>query len=74
MGMDDESRRSYARGLALFSSILGDLIGYTGAGVFLGWAAHRLLGISTAWMILSGGIGMAVSFFRIYQRSLNRKA
>jgi F0F1-type ATP synthase assembly protein I len=69
--MDDETRKTYFRGLALFSSILADLIGYTGAGVLLGWALAKWARFSSTAMIVFGALGLGFAFFRIYQRAEN---
>lgn len=67
--MDEETRKTYFRGLALFSSILADLIGYTGAGVLLGWLLTKWSGVSSLAILFLGAIGLGFAFFRIHQKA-----
>lgn len=54
------------RKLGLFGIILGDLIGFTGAGIALGYLAWTKWG-APGWVVgVTGGVGMAIGFYRIY--------
>ena len=55
----------WAKNLGLFSIIIGEIIGYTGAGVGIGYAAHHFAG-GPVWLMAPGGvIGLALAFWQI---------
>jgi hypothetical protein len=59
----------WLRKLGLVSVVLGDLLGYTGAGMGIGYLAWKKLS-TPAWVIaLSAGAGLVLAFYRIYQIS-----
>jgi F0F1-type ATP synthase assembly protein I len=56
-----------ARQLGLLSVISGILIGYTGAGVGLGYLAFAKLGFPYLTLVITGLIGFGLAMVRIYQ-------
>jgi F0F1-type ATP synthase assembly protein I len=58
------------RSLGYFSVVLGDLIGFTGAGVGLGFLAWKKLG-APQWVILPTSlVGLTLAFYQLYRRML----
>ena len=55
--------------LGLFAVIVSDLIGYTGAGVGLGYLAWSKWNAPFWVMIVTSMAGLSLAFYRIYQIS-----
>ena len=64
-----DDRNPILRDFALFGLIVSDLLGYTGAGLAIGWWLWKKQG--APWVVLPilaiAGLGLAM--FRIYKRS-----
>ena len=55
--------------IGLFSIIVADLLGYSGAGVAIGYLAWKKWG-SPWWVLpLTGMIGLALAFYQLYRVS-----
>jgi F0F1-type ATP synthase assembly protein I len=65
----DPSRPPWARSLGLFSVIIADLVGYTGAGVGIGYLAWKKLGAPSWVLVVTSLAGLSLAMFRLYQRS-----
>ena len=65
----EDDRSPILRDLALFGLIVSELLGYTGAGIAIGWWFWKKQG--APWWVLLGlaGAGLVLAMFRIYQRS-----
>ncbi|NBU20568.1 hypothetical protein EBS43_03995 [bacterium] len=55
--------------LGLLTVIVGDLLGYTGAGVGLGYLAWQKLKLPWWVLLVSTLAGLFLAFFRIYEIS-----
>ncbi|MEK6579585.1 MAG: hypothetical protein AABZ55_10200 [Bdellovibrionota bacterium] len=65
----DALRRNWMKSLGLFSIIIGDLIGFTGAGIGVGYLAMKKLEMP-GWVLLFTSItGLGVAMFRLYRFS-----
>lgn len=58
------------RSFGLFSIIVADLAGYTGAGIGLGYLLWKKLGWPWWVIIITTNAGLALAMFRIYKLSL----
>jgi hypothetical protein len=73
--VDDKQRQEpeggspILRDFALFGLIVADLMGYTGAGIALGWGLWKKLGAPSWVLLLTTGAGLVVAMVRVYQRS-----
>lgn len=65
----NNDRKKWVRTVGLFSVIVTDLIGYTGAGIGLGYLAWSKWGAPWWVLLLSSMAGLIVAFYRLYQRS-----
>ena len=66
---DDKSPNPILRDFALFGLIVSDLLGYTGAGIVIGWWLWKKLGFPFWVILLTSGVGLTGAMMRIYQRS-----
>ena len=66
---EKDSKPSWMVDLGMFAVIIGDVIGYTGAGVFLGWLAWKKLGWPWWTLLVTSLGGLALAFYRIYRMS-----
>ena len=64
-----DGSNAWVRQLGLFSVIVGDLVGYTGAGVALGYLAQTKLHFSWWVMPITSLVGLCLSMYRIYLRT-----
>jgi F0F1-type ATP synthase assembly protein I len=64
---DQESKAKWLRGIGLLSIIVGDLVGFTGAGLGLGYLAWTKLHTSVWAMVLGGLVGLTLSMVKLYQ-------
>lgn len=60
---------SQLRKFGLFGIILGDLVGFTGAGIALGYFAWSKWGAPWWVLLLTSLSGLSFSFYRLYQIS-----
>lgn len=67
-----EPDSSIARTLGLFSVIVADLVGYTGAGVGLGYLVTTKWGFPWWTMLVTSITGLVLGMYRVYQ--LSKKA
>ena len=65
---DEQSkdRRNWAKGLGLFSAITADLIGYTGAGIAVGYWLWKKAGFPWWVLPIFSSAGLALAFYRLY--------
>jgi len=62
-----QTKAKWLRGIGLLSIIVGDLVGFTGAGLGLGYLAWTKLH-APWWVLLLGGLtGLTLSMLRLYQ-------
>jgi hypothetical protein len=69
-----EDQTSWARSLGYFSIIIGEILGFSGAGIGIGYLAWSKWGAPWWVLLLCGMAGLAVSFYRLYrmtQRDVN---
>lgn len=72
----DSDDSNWMRSLGYFSIILGDIAGYTGAGVGLGYLAWKKWNAPWWVLLLSSMAGLALAFYRLYRltvRDVDRK-
>jgi len=64
-----DSMKGWARGLGLFSMIIGDLVGIPLAGAAIGYGLWKKL--AAPWWVLPifGVAGLVLAFYRLYQVS-----
>jgi len=55
--------------IGLLSFIVGDLLGYTGAGVGLGYLAWKKLNFPWWVLLITSLLGLVLAFIKIYQIS-----
>lgn len=55
------------RKLGLFAVIVGDLLGYTGAGVGLGYFAWSRWGAPWWVLLLTTSLGLILAFYQLYR-------
>lgn len=67
MSEDNDKDRQQLRKLGLLSVIVVDLLGYTGAGIALGWVAYAKWGAPWWCLLLGSSAGLTVSMVRLYQ-------
>lgn len=67
--MEPSDRREWVRGLALLAWISWEVLGWSAIGVGMGYLGHRMLGTPEWAMVLTGAMGLAVAFWRIYKAS-----
>ena len=65
----DQKPEAMLRKFGLFAVIIGDLVGFTGAGVALGFWAWSKWGAPWWVMLLSSLFGMSCAFYKIYRMS-----
>ena len=61
--------REWVRSLAMFSVIIGELIGYTGGGILLGYGLARYAGAPRWIMAVTGVAALVLAFRQIYRMS-----
>jgi F0F1-type ATP synthase assembly protein I len=62
-----ETEKGWAKSLGLFALIIGDLIGYTGAGIGLGYLAWAKAGAPWWVLLLFSIAGLAMAMVRLYR-------
>ncbi len=65
-----DQNRTWVKNLGLFGAILGDLIGFTGAGVGIGYWAWKKWGAPWWVPLLSSMAGLTVAMWRLYRMSI----
>lgn len=65
----EKQNREWVRTLGIFSVIVTDLVGYTGAGVAVGYFAWKKWGAPWWVVLLSSLAGLALAMYRVYQVS-----
>lgn len=66
---EDDSQRRWLRSLGLFSIIVSELLGFTGAGIGLGYLAWKKLGAPVWTVMILGMVGLGISMFRLNRMS-----
>ena len=69
---ESETRAPWVKDLGLLGVIVGDMIGYSGAGVGLGWLAYRKWGAPWWVLLLTSLAGLVLAFYRIYQMTVDK--
>ena len=69
MTPEPDDRNPIVRDFALFGLIVGDLLGYTGAGIAIGWWLWKKQGAPFGVLVVLALIGLSAAMFRIYKRS-----
>ena len=67
-GQKDLGQPAWARDLALFSIILGDLIGFTGGGIAIGYWAWKNWAFPWWFLVVMALLGLVTAMFRLNQR------
>lgn len=65
----DRDRRRLIRNIGLLSVIVTDLLGYTGAGLGLGYLAWKKWGVPWWIVPLTTMLGLSLAMYRLYQIS-----
>lgn len=63
----NDSRPEWVRNLGLFSVIVVDLIGYTGAGIALGYLVWKKWNAPWWVLLLTSLAGLGLAMYRVYQ-------
>lgn len=67
--MEKNDRDRILRNLGLFSVIISDLIGYTGAGIAIGYFAWSRWGFPWWVLLVTSLAGLTMAFYRLYKFS-----
>ena len=59
--------KNWMRSLGYFSLIIGDLVGFTGAGIALGYFAWKKWNAPWWVILLSSVSGLTLSMYRLYK-------
>jgi F0F1-type ATP synthase assembly protein I len=65
----DQDKSRGLKNLGLFAVIVGDLMGYTGAGIGIGYLAWVKLGAPWWVLLVTTLAGLGLAFYRVYQVS-----
>ena len=71
--MENQSQRQKAqwvKSLGLLSVILVDLVGYTGAGVAIGYLAWKKAGAPWWVLLLTSSAGLGLAMYQMYRMSI----
>ncbi|OFZ82580.1 MAG: hypothetical protein A3K03_06930 [Bdellovibrionales bacterium RIFOXYD1_FULL_44_7] len=60
---------NWARKLGLVAVVVTDILGYTGAGVALGWVLWDKVGLPWWILLLTSSAGLALGMYRLYKLS-----
>ncbi|MDR3607487.1 MAG: AtpZ/AtpI family protein [Oligoflexia bacterium] len=63
---EEDKRPEWAKSLGLFSVIISELVGFTGAGVAAGYWARTALHAPWWTMLVSSLMGLGLAMYRIY--------
>jgi F0F1-type ATP synthase assembly protein I len=63
----EDGGKSQLRSLGLFAVIVADLVGYTAAGMGLGYLACSKLGAPSGLIVVTSLAGLCLAFYQIYQ-------
>lgn len=66
---DQNSRPAWVKDLSLFGVIVTDVLGYSGAGLALGYFAWKKLGFPGWTAGITAMIGLGLAFWKIYRLS-----
>lgn len=64
-----EDSSAWIRGLGLLSVIVADLLGFTGAGVGLGYLAWKKVDFPWWTLLITSFAGLALAMYRLYSLS-----
>ncbi len=67
--MKESNRPEWIKSLGLLSVIVADLLGYTGAGVGIGYLAWAKWGAPWWVLVLTSMTGLALAMYRLYKMS-----
>lgn len=62
----DKQDEPKLRGLALLTTVVADLLGYTGAGLAIGYLAWSKWGAPWWVLVISSVSGLGLAFYRLY--------
>jgi F0F1-type ATP synthase assembly protein I len=63
----DDFWKEVLRGLGLLQVILGEIFGFSLAGVGIGYLSSRYLGTPKLGMMVLGSVGLGVGMYRLYR-------
>ena len=63
----DDFWKEVLRGLGLLQVILGEIFGFSLAGVGIGYLGSKYLGLPSLGMVVLGTVGLGVGMFRLYR-------
>lgn len=66
MSDKDSNDSNWMKSLGYFSIILGDIVGYTGAGIGIGYLAWKKWNAPWWVLLLTSMAGLTLAFYRIY--------
>jgi hypothetical protein len=69
----DTDRATWVKSMALYSAVVADLLGYTGAGIALGYLAWAKLGLPWWVLLLSSLAGFSLAMYRLYSQFIKMK-
>ena len=64
---ENEPQQTWARKFGLFGVIIVDLVGYTGAGIAMGYLAWKKLNAPWWVLLLTSLAGLTLAMYRLYQ-------
>jgi hypothetical protein len=70
---EQDPRAVWARNIGLLSVITVDLVGYSGAGVAIGYLAWKKLGWPWWFLLLTSLAGLSLAMYRVYQFTLREE-
>ena len=66
---DKDSQRAWAKTLGLFAVIVADFVGYSGAGVLIGYLLWSKASFPWWILLVSSLAGLGMATYRLYQLS-----
>jgi F0F1-type ATP synthase assembly protein I len=66
---ESDDRKDWAKGLALVSIIAAELLGYTGAGIGIGYWLWKKAGFPWWTILIFSSAGLVLAFYQLYQIS-----
>jgi F0F1-type ATP synthase assembly protein I len=68
--LENKERDRTVRNLGLFAVILSDLVGYTGAGIAVGYFVWSKWGAPWWILLLTSLTGLSMAFYKMYKLSM----
>ena len=65
---EDQDRATWIKSMAVYSAVLADLLGFTGAGIGLGYLAWAKFGFPWWFLLLMSLAGFTLAMYRLYKQ------